>query len=384
MNCGGGVGGYIASRDEERFVREYNGFLVSITGTAKPGQFGFGLASSHQTSYGMRELGKDWTGNSVYLWAIANAVYLALLGPAGYARGRRDDPAALRLRGAAAGGLAGREGAVRAASSRSSSSTSPAPAGRWRPINQALRAHSIFGGKDLSAEFPEWGQSSALLRDRDPRPGRHRPARRRPWRRLCDDQAARVPRRLLGRAAGHGDGPARPSRHVFPTIEPGIAEAVGTAADLIPAAMRRADPPALPELSEPEVQRHYLRLSQETQGMMDISLFGTCTMKYHPPRGRAGGPALARRAAPAPARGHAAGRAGGRPRLRPDPARAVRHGPVRLPGRRRGRRRLHPRLRHPRLSRRPGASSSSATRSSPRSRPTPATPRRPPRPASRW
>ena len=69
----------MASRDEERFVREYNGFLVSITGTARPGQLGFGLCSAHQTSYGMRELGKDWTGNSVYLWAIANAVYLALL-----------------------------------------------------------------------------------------------------------------------------------------------------------------------------------------------------------------------------------------------------------------------------------------------------------------
>ena len=75
----------------------------------------------------------------------------------------------------------------------------------------------------------------------------------------------------------------RPGRRgmMFPTIEPGIVEAVGMAADLIPAAMRRADPPALPELSEPEVQRHYLRLSQETQGMMNISLFGTCTMKYH-------------------------------------------------------------------------------------------------------
>ena len=47
--------------------------------------------------------------------------------------------------------------------------------------------------------------------------------------------------------------------------------------------MRRTVPPDLPELSEPEVQRHYLRLSQETQGMMNISLFGTCTMKYHPP-----------------------------------------------------------------------------------------------------
>ena len=66
----------MASRDEEKYVREYNGFLVSITETAQPGQFGFGLASAHQTSYGMREQGKDWTGNSVYLWAIANAVYM--------------------------------------------------------------------------------------------------------------------------------------------------------------------------------------------------------------------------------------------------------------------------------------------------------------------
>ena len=28
--------------------------------------------------------------------------------------------------------------------------------------------------------------------------------------------------------------------------------------------------------------RHYLHLSQETLGMMGISLFGTCTMKYNP------------------------------------------------------------------------------------------------------
>src|SRR5439155_11118844 len=41
-------------------------------------------------------------------------------------------------------------------------------------------------------------------------------------------------------------------------------------------------PPDLPELSEPEVLRHYLHLSQQTLGMMGISLFGTCTMKYNP------------------------------------------------------------------------------------------------------
>ena len=54
-----------------------------------------------------------------------------------------------------------------------------------------------------------------------------------------------------------------------------------TEEDLVPAGMRRAAPPELPELSEPEVQRHYLHLSQATLGMMGISLFGTCTMKYN-------------------------------------------------------------------------------------------------------
>ena len=52
--------------------------------------------------------------------------------------------------------------------------------------------------------------------------------------------------------------------------------------ELVPAGLRRATPPALPELSEPEVLRHYLHLSQETLGMMGVSLFGTCTMKYNP------------------------------------------------------------------------------------------------------
>ncbi|WP_108660282.1 aminomethyl-transferring glycine dehydrogenase subunit GcvPB [Acuticoccus kandeliae] len=70
---------------------------------------------------------------------------------------------------------------------------------------------------------------------------------------------------------------------LFPDVEPAITEAVGEAASLIPAAMARTDRPALPELSEPEVLRHFLHLSQETLGMVGISLFGTCTMKYNAP-----------------------------------------------------------------------------------------------------
>ncbi|NKB27863.1 MAG: aminotransferase class V-fold PLP-dependent enzyme [Rhodobacteraceae bacterium] len=66
---------------------------------------------------------------------------------------------------------------------------------------------------------------------------------------------------------------------LFPAPDPDVAAAVGD--NLIPAAMARKDRPALPEITEFEAQRHYLRLSQMTLGMMGVSLFGTCTMKYN-------------------------------------------------------------------------------------------------------
>lgn len=55
----------------------------------------------------------------------------------------------------------------------------------------------------------------------------------------------------------------------------------GKVSGLIPKGLARTEPPALPEMTEPEVQRHYLHLCQETLGMVNISLFGTCTMKYN-------------------------------------------------------------------------------------------------------
>ncbi len=66
-----------------------------------------------------------------------------------------------------------------------------------------------------------------------------------------------------------------------PEIEPEIAEAVGDGVSAIPAGLRRSSAPALPELSQPQVLRHFLRLSQETLGeAVNVHLLGTCTMKY--------------------------------------------------------------------------------------------------------
>ncbi len=160
MNCGGGVGGFIASRDEEKYVREYNGFLVSITETDKAGQFGFALASAHQTSYGMREKGKDWTGNSVYLWAIANAVYMALLGPQGF----REVGELILARARYAADRLGAIGGVRVSFAsgffKEFVVNFDATGKSVAEINAALRDHRIFGGKDLSAELPALGESA--------------------------------------------------------------------------------------------------------------------------------------------------------------------------------------------------------------------------------
>jgi glycine dehydrogenase subunit 1 len=160
MNCGGGVGGFIASCDEERYVRQYNGFLVSITDTLTPGEHGFSLSCAHQTSYGMREHGRDWTGNSVYLWAIANAVYMALLGPQGF---RELGELVLQQAHYAAhsiGQIKGVRILFPSGFFKEFVINFDATGKSVEAINRALQRRGIFGGKDLSHEFPAFGQSA--------------------------------------------------------------------------------------------------------------------------------------------------------------------------------------------------------------------------------
>ena len=53
MNCGGGLGGFIASRDEPRYAYEYPTLMISIAETVE-GETCFSLALFHQCSYGSR------------------------------------------------------------------------------------------------------------------------------------------------------------------------------------------------------------------------------------------------------------------------------------------------------------------------------------------
>jgi glycine dehydrogenase subunit 2 len=71
---------------------------------------------------------------------------------------------------------------------------------------------------------------------------------------------------------------------LVPEVEDAVVAAAGDVLAALPPGLRRPAPPALPELSQNRVLRHYLRLSQQNLGAdfnVDIGQ-GTCTMKYNP------------------------------------------------------------------------------------------------------
>ena len=158
MNYGGGQAGFIATRDEERFVMEYPSRLFGIAKTRVPGEYGFGDVAYDRTSFGVREKGKEFVGTAAALWGITAGVYLALMGPKGMADlGRvilqRSQYAMKRI-----GGLP----AVRAPRFRGPhfkefvvdfSGTGKTVG----TINRALLERGIFGGHDLGRDFPELG-----------------------------------------------------------------------------------------------------------------------------------------------------------------------------------------------------------------------------------
>jgi glycine dehydrogenase subunit 2 len=78
---------------------------------------------------------------------------------------------------------------------------------------------------------------------------------------------------------GAGERGLLPSR-----TEPSVRAAVGDVLAMLPAGLRRATPPALPEIGQARVLRHYLRLSQENLGAdLNVEIGpGPCTMKYSP------------------------------------------------------------------------------------------------------
>jgi glycine dehydrogenase subunit 1 len=155
MYFGGVQAGFIATRDEEKFVMEYPSRLFGVAKTSVEGEWGFGDVAYDRTSFGVREKGREFVGTAAALWGIGTAVYLSLMGPQGmqdlgitilqrsqYAQKKLSQIDGIRIRFQSAHF---KEFVV-------DFSESGVPV---KAINEALKVRHIFGGKDLSQDFPD-------------------------------------------------------------------------------------------------------------------------------------------------------------------------------------------------------------------------------------
>lgn len=163
MQFGGGQAGFLATRDDPRYVLQFPSRLFGVAPTRVPGEFGFGDVAYERTSFAVREQGNEWVGTAAALWGITAGVYMALLGPQGFA----DLGEGLLQRARyAADRLAALPGV------RAPRFAAPCfhefvvdfngTGRRVVEVNRALLEQRIFGGVDLSGEFPDLGQCMLL------------------------------------------------------------------------------------------------------------------------------------------------------------------------------------------------------------------------------
>lgn len=162
MNAGGSCSGFIATRDEEKYVNQYPTLLLSASETDEEGELGYAFIPEqiHRSSYGEREEGNDYTGTSVYLWTIVNAVYMSLLGPKGFEEVgtlaiERSHYAAARLEG-----IHDIEIPLSSEFFKEFVVNFDEADKTAQEVNDRLRERGIFGGKVISEEFPALGDSA--------------------------------------------------------------------------------------------------------------------------------------------------------------------------------------------------------------------------------
>ena len=160
LSFGGSLLGFLACRDTEQLVSAVPHRLITLTTTGEKDQWGFTYVLPQRTMFAAREKARSLTGTATALWAITAAVYMSLLGPQGmrelaeaivqkshYAMKRISEIDGLKV--PVFDSFHFQEFTVNFDSARKT----------VRDINEALLKSGIVGGKDITAEFPELGNT---------------------------------------------------------------------------------------------------------------------------------------------------------------------------------------------------------------------------------
>lgn len=159
MSYGGGLSGFISTRDELEYVQEFPSRLFGIAPTIIDGEYGFGDILYDRTSFAKREKGKESVGTQTSMWALTAGVYLALMGPHGMAEVgeliMHNSRYAVEKLKEVDGIVPSRFGSLNfkefVVDFNGTGKT-------VKEISLALKGKGIFGGIDLSKEFAELGQ----------------------------------------------------------------------------------------------------------------------------------------------------------------------------------------------------------------------------------
>jgi len=142
------------------YASRFKDIIPTVVPTVKEGEYGFGVVLPTQISYFAREQANEYTGTNAGLWAITAAVYLSLMGPKGM---EELGQTIMQKAQYAARRISELEGVELEFSTPFFKEFVVRFDGTGRSvaeIHRALLGHEIFGGVDLSTEFPELGQSA--------------------------------------------------------------------------------------------------------------------------------------------------------------------------------------------------------------------------------
>lgn len=161
IQFGGGQAGFIACQQDVELIRQFPTYMYGIAETGEEGKYGWGRAMNYRCSHGSRENANEYFGTETGLWGITAGVYLASMGPQGmyelgetiiqnvnYTIGKLSEVPGIRANVFKNSNF--QEFVVDFTKTEKT----------VQEINKALLGEKIFGGKDLSKDFPWLGQSA--------------------------------------------------------------------------------------------------------------------------------------------------------------------------------------------------------------------------------
>ncbi|MFC2028816.1 aminomethyl-transferring glycine dehydrogenase subunit GcvPA [Chloroflexota bacterium] len=162
QSCGGATMGILAVNDSDRFLNLLPSFLVGISDTIVPGELAFSWHTLwDRMLYTTRDHARSFTGTSSWLWGISAAVYMSLLGFEGIKQLGKTN-------------MQNTQYAIKILSKIPEIKTPIFSTMHFnefvinfdgigktaKAINEELLKEGILGGKDLSIDFPDLGQSA--------------------------------------------------------------------------------------------------------------------------------------------------------------------------------------------------------------------------------